>query len=85
MSNYTPTTEEVRANYALVGDDEVVNKINEQKFDRWLEQHDAEVAKINVDRERQRLVALLYDYGTMNYISESTYYELVALITDSVY
>jgi len=41
--------------------------------------------KINVDRERQRLVALLHDYGTMNYISESTYHELVALITDSVY
>lgn len=44
-----------------------------------------EFVKINVDRERQRLVALLHDYGTMNYISESTYHELVALITDSVY
>ena len=44
-----------------------------------------EFVKINVDRERQRLVALLHDYGTMNYISESTYHELVALVTDSVY
>lgn len=43
MSEYIPTTEEVKANYALVGDDEVVNSINEQKFDRWLEQHDKEV------------------------------------------
>jgi hypothetical protein len=44
-----------------------------------------EFVKINVDRERQRLIALLHDYGTMNYISELTYHELVALITDSVY
>jgi hypothetical protein len=44
-----------------------------------------EFVKINVDRERQRLIALLHDYGTMNYISEQTYHELVALITDSVY
>ena len=50
MSDYTPTTEEVKANYALVGDDEVVNSINEQKFDRWLEQHDAEVAKATEER-----------------------------------
>jgi hypothetical protein len=41
--------------------------------------------KINVDRERQRLVDILHEYGTMNYISEQTYHELVALITDSVY
>jgi len=44
-----------------------------------------EFVKINVDKERQRLVALLHDYGTMNYISESTYHELVAIITESVY
>jgi len=44
-----------------------------------------EFVNINIDRERQRLIALLHDYGTMNYISESTYHELVALITDSVY
>jgi len=44
-----------------------------------------EFININIDRERQRLIALLHDYGTMNYISESTYHELVALITDSVY
>jgi hypothetical protein len=44
-----------------------------------------EFVNLNVDRERQRLIALLHDYGTMNYISESTYHELVALITDSVY
>ena len=41
--------------------------------------------KINVDKERQRLVDILHDYGTKNYISESTYHELVALVTDSVY
>jgi hypothetical protein len=44
-----------------------------------------EFVKINVDKERQRLVELLYEYGTMNYISESTYHELVAIITRSVY
>jgi hypothetical protein len=44
-----------------------------------------EFVKINVDRERQRLVDILHDYGTRNYISESTYHELVALVTDSVY
>jgi len=44
-----------------------------------------EFVKINVDRERQRLVDILHDYGTMNYISESTYHELVALVTDSIY
>jgi len=44
-----------------------------------------EFVKINVDKERERLVALLHDYGTKNYISESTYHELVALVTDSVY
>jgi len=33
----------------------------------------------------ERIIKLLHDYGTMNYISESTYHELVALITDSVY
>jgi len=41
--------------------------------------------KINVDRERQRLVDILHDYGTRNYISESTYHELVALINESVF
>ena len=38
-----------------------------------------------VQFERQRIIDILHDYGTMNYISESTYHELVALITDSVY
>jgi hypothetical protein len=55
MSDYTPTTEEVKANYALVGDDEVVNNINEQKFDRWLEQNNAEVTKST----EQRIVKLI--------------------------
>jgi hypothetical protein len=44
-----------------------------------------EFVNINIDKERERIIALLHDYGTMNYISESTYHELVALITDSVY
>jgi hypothetical protein len=44
-----------------------------------------EFVKINVDKERQRLVDILHDYGTKNYISESTYHELVALVTESVY
>ena len=57
MSDYTPITEEVKANYALVGDDEVVNNINEQKFDRWLGQHDAEVAKAT----EERIIKLLED------------------------
>ena len=38
-----------------------------------------------IQAERQRIIEILHDYGTMNYISESTYHELVALITDSVY
>jgi len=44
-----------------------------------------EFVNINIDKERERIIALLHDYGTMNYISESTYHELVALITNSVY
>lgn len=54
MSDYTPTTEEVKANYAFVGDDEVVNNINEQKFDRWLEQNDIETQKMALAWERER-------------------------------
>lgn len=37
------------------------------------------------NEERERFIKLLHDYGTMNYISESTYHELVALVRDSVY
>ena len=40
---------------------------------------------INIDKERERIIALLHDYGTMNYLSESTYHELVALINESVF
>ena len=63
MSDYTPTTEEVKANYALVGDDEVVNNINEQKFDRWLAQRDAEVAKAT----ETRIIKLLDNYCDGNH------------------
>ena len=39
--------------------------------------------KINVDKERQRLIDILYDYGTMNYISEQVYADLVDAIKNS--
>jgi hypothetical protein len=44
-----------------------------------------EFVNINIDKERERIIALLHDYGTMNYISQSTYHELVALINESVF
>lgn len=47
MSDYTPTTEEVREDYAL-GRNEVVGAgwydQHRAEFDRWLAAHDAEVA-----------------------------------------
>lgn len=48
MSEYTPTTEEVRAQWGYNYPD--YNNTPEE-FDRWLAQHDAEVAK--AERERQ--------------------------------
>lgn len=50
MSEYTPTTEEVREGFgeAFVGDGSMVDpddvrRENKIEFDRWLEQHDREV------------------------------------------
>jgi hypothetical protein len=42
-----------------------------------------EFVKINVDRERKRITRLLFEYGTMNYISEQTYTELAESINFS--
>lgn len=39
--------------------------------------------QVGEERERERIIALLYDYGTMNYISEQTYAELVEAINFS--
>ena len=71
MSDYTPITEEVKANYALVGDDEVVNNINEQKFDRWLGQHDAEVAKAT----EERIIKLLEENAHTEELLSVGFYE----------
>jgi hypothetical protein len=42
-----------------------------------------EFVKINVDRERKRITRVLFEYGTMNYISEQLYSELVEIINFS--
>ncbi len=42
-----------------------------------------EFVKINIDKERERITRVLYDYGTMNYISEQMYAELVESINFS--
>lgn len=48
MSDYTPTTEEIRADYCLLAD---VSRPRQLQFDRWL----AEVKA----QERERIIALL--------------------------
>jgi hypothetical protein len=42
-----------------------------------------EFVNINIDKERERIIALLHDYGTMNYISEQVYADLVEVIKNS--
>ena len=42
MSDYTPTTEEVRAGYSTATYDDATAEI---EFDRWLEEHDRQVAR----------------------------------------
>lgn len=50
MNDYTPTTLEVRAQFAndSFGSDEYITAVAE--FDRWLERHNAEVTKVAEDR-----------------------------------
>ena len=65
MSEYTPSTEHVRAQYARIenydpyyeGDLYLTpdGQLSAEQFDRWLAQHDAEVAKV----ERVWILALL--------------------------
>jgi hypothetical protein len=53
MSEFTPNTDEVRYNYAFcIG---VYSESKAAEFDRWLAEHDAEVAKV----ERVWILALL--------------------------
>lgn len=37
MADYTPTTEEIRADYCLLAD---VSRPRQLQFDRWLAEHD---------------------------------------------
>ena len=48
MSNYTPTTEDVREAYGWSGHDSYIelNRISRrEEFDRWLAEHDRQVAE----------------------------------------
>lgn len=53
MSDYTPTTEEVREDYAI-GRNEVIGagwySLHRAEFDRWLAAHDAEVTAKALER-----------------------------------
>ena len=42
MTDYTPTTEEVRSDYCLLAD---VSRPRQLQFDRWLEEHDRQIAE----------------------------------------
>ena len=63
LSEYTPTKLEVRAQYAKdsTGSDEYIRAISE--FDRWLEQHDAEI----VAKAEERFIKLLESNATGEY------------------
>lgn len=77
MSDYTPTTEDIRAGWeyatAVIGDEGTA------QFDRWLAEHDAEVAKA----ERQGIIRCIenkfWDCGNGNVV-DSTVEEITALI-----
>lgn len=43
MSNYTPTTNEVRESYVFYNLSELEAEVLRAEFDRWLAAHDAEV------------------------------------------
>jgi len=49
MSEYVPTTEEVRADYAETY--EGTNELRYARFDRWLAAHDAEVAAMALEEK----------------------------------
>lgn len=60
MSEYIPTTEEVRQGFAdnsftFMSHEGVTIQVATKWFDHWLEQHDAEVAKVT----EQRIIKLL--------------------------
>ncbi len=45
MSEHTPSTEQVRTKFAATNTSSFMRNENEAEFDRWLAQHDAEVAE----------------------------------------
>ena len=63
MSDYTPTTEQVREAWSDRYSSEwgfayrEETEMYDAEFDRWLAQHDAEVA----EKEKQRIVAAIFD------------------------
>lgn len=60
MSEYTPTTGQIRHGYSIVDgglNNSWLRVDAEKRFDRWLAEHDAEVAKA----ERERLAKLVWN------------------------
>lgn len=55
MSNSTPTTDEVRKNYAYTRAGDRIHRTQEyfKAFDRWLAAHDAEVLRAAAERMHQ--------------------------------
>lgn len=67
MSDYMPTTEEVRQGFAdnsftFMSHEGVTIQVATKWFDHWLEQHDAEIEKAT----EERIIKLLEDKGWGN-------------------
>ena len=65
MSDYTPTTEEVRADYCLLAD---VSRPRQLQFDRWLAEVKAQAWEEGYDAglQRDQLSKSEFPYGTVN-------------------
>lgn len=68
MSDYTPTTDEIRTGYAAIGD--AIIPEHEEEFDRWLAAHDAEVLEAAVHRVEGLIEDAMrqphFEYETVN-------------------
>jgi hypothetical protein len=74
VSEYIPTTEEVRQGFAdnsftFMSHEGVTIQVATKWFDHWLEQHDAEVAKVT----EQRIIRLLQEPYWHNLRSPGTH------------
>lgn len=76
MSNYTPTTEEVRHIYGNYLDDNVLKwseaMAGEARkwFDRWLAEHDREVKATERRRIMRKVRSVLGDSGAFGFLGE---------------